>query len=99
MGDGATFVGIDDVILGDGATVVGIAEVEVDFIFRFHLAKANAAATKAEATPTIDAILSTKVHASDLGVPMVGLMVGILVVVEEGVFSERVPALGQQDIS
>jgi hypothetical protein len=99
LGDGATFVGIDDVILGDGATVVGIAEVEVDFIFRFHLANANAAPTKAEATPTTDAILSIMVHALVSGLPMVGLMVGILVVVEEGVFSETVPALGQQDIS
>ena len=79
MGDGATFVGIDDVILGDGAPIVGIAEVEVDFIFRFHLAKANAAATKAEATPTTDAILSIMVHALVSGLPMVGLMLGILV--------------------
>jgi hypothetical protein len=69
--------------LGDGATVVGIAEVDLELIFRFHLAKEYAAATKAEATPTTDAIFSTMVHASVLGVPMVGLMVGILVVEED----------------
>ncbi len=41
--------------MGDAAAVVG---VDVEFIFRFHLAKANAAPTKAEAIPTTDAVTS-----------------------------------------
>jgi hypothetical protein len=53
--------------------------------YLFPFSKNKSAPTKAEATPTTDAILSLMVHASVLGVPMVGLMVGILVVVVEGV--------------
>ena len=78
MGDGATFVGIDDVILGDGATVVGTAEDK--FLF-FHLARANAAPTKAATAPTIPEITSTIFHGSVSGVVTeelveIGLVVG-----------------------
>ena len=91
--------------MGDAAAVVGI---DVEFIFRFHLAKANAIPTKKEIIPTTDAVTS-KICSGLIGVeegvgandvsdfPMGGL-VGIGV--EGGViggFSK--PAPGQQDSS
>jgi hypothetical protein len=69
--------------LVDVAAGVGIAEDK--FLF-FHLARANAAPTQAATAPTIAEVTSKisiaeEVGAEDevLGVPMGGLMVGILV--------------------
>jgi hypothetical protein len=91
--------------LGDAAAVVGVAE---EFIFCFHIAKANAAPTKAEIIPTTDAVIS-KIFSGLIGVeegvgandvsdfPMGGLVgIGVKGGVIGG-FSK--PAPGQQDSS
>jgi len=50
--------------LGDAAAAVGVAE---EFIFCFHLAKANAAPTTAAIDPTIAAVTST-IYSGSIGV-------------------------------
>jgi len=88
--------------LGDAAAAVGVAE---EFIFCFHLAKANAAPTTAAIDPTIAAVTSTiysgsigvgeGVGAYDvLGATIVGLLVVILEVGDVVVVVSGIPRVG-----
>lgn len=73
--------------MGDAATAVGVAE---EFIFCFHLEKANAAPTQAATAPTTDAVTST-IYSGLLGVGegvgtydvLGATIVGLLVVILE----------------